>query len=131
MPGLRSQKVKISVVICWLRAVGLTVLLRMRVIRSKMVSSAKAIKASNILALLGKWRYNAASDTPTEAASFAVVNRAPGWDSSICARLVKISSRRFGFLGAGAVLTGWTLFWSRHLRWSELPAEPRGQHGRQ
>ena len=42
---------------------------------------------SKVYHLLGKWRYSAASETPTEAASFAVVIRwLPSLDSSISAR---------------------------------------------
>ncbi|CSC18937.1 Uncharacterised protein [Vibrio cholerae] len=98
-PGLRSAKASSS---CITKRMRLSVSFsssKMRLIRDIKDSSINSIKPSNIRALLGKWRYSAASDTPTCLASFAVVMReAPSLDSSISARACRISSRRLIFL---------------------------------
>ena len=69
---------------------------RMRVMRAKMLSSMKSISPSNMRALLGKWRYSAASETPTWRASAAVVIRLPLSSSSMMANACRICSRRRG-----------------------------------
>jgi len=45
----------------------------------------------------GKWRYKAASEKPTSAASFAVVIRYPGQFCNINAKDSNIWCLRFGF----------------------------------
>ena len=55
-------------------------------IRPKTLDSMNSISPSNICALLAKWRYRAASDTASLAASAAVVIFSPFGCSSIAAR---------------------------------------------
>ena len=65
--------------------------------RVKTESSIKSIRPSNIRAFDGKWRYKAASETPTSAANLAVVMRCPGPLSSINAKHSKICCFLLGF----------------------------------
>ena len=100
MPGFFSAKVTSRVRMRWQRSAVLMSSWMMRLMRMNSVSSINLISPSNILALLGKWRYSAASDTPTSRASAAVVIRSPGPDSSIWASACRICSLRDCFLAA-------------------------------
>jgi len=61
--------------------------------------SMKSISASNICALLAKWRYSAASLTSSRAASAAVVMRSAPGCSSMPASTCRIWVRRSPGLG--------------------------------
>src|SRR3989338_5312048 len=61
-------------------------------IRPNTVCSINSISPSNICALLAKWRYSAASESPSFAASAAVVIFSPLGCSSICATVCRICS---------------------------------------
>ena len=67
--------------------------------RLKTVCSAKLINSSNILALDGKCRYSAASDTPTARAKDAMVILFPGLRSSSLASTSRICWRRVRLTG--------------------------------
>src|SRR5882757_3387661 len=66
----------------------------MSLIRPKIEVSMNSIRPSNIWALLAKWRYSAASETSSLAASAAVVTFSPRGSSSMVASVCRIWRRR-------------------------------------
>ena len=94
IPGFFSPNCKSTVTICaafWAPSPSLSAIWLINV---KTACSIKSIKPSNIWALLAKWRYKAASLTPSLEANNAVVTRSAPGCSSICASVCKICVRR-------------------------------------
>jgi len=94
IPGFLSVNASNSMSIFSQRAAAVCSSLMMMAIRLNRVSSINSMRPSNIFDLLGKWRYRAASETPTWRASPAVVILLPGLASSIWARASRICWRR-------------------------------------
>ena len=107
IPGFRSLNVNNKWIICCVLAKVESSSPRITEILEKTVSSMNSIRVSNIFVLLEKWRYRAASETPTCFAKRAVVILDPGLSSSIEASANSICSFRVTVFSSSNLRTRW------------------------